>query len=85
MDELARAVAGILAFFAFFAFFGVVDILIATFARRGKLKPWIAHIVNTLTGLLAIFGISIAWALGMIPLLATITSSIILTWPKRAR
>lgn len=80
MEELARAVAGIL---AFFVFFGVVDILIAIFARRGKLKSWIAHIVNTLTGLLAIFGISIAWALGMIPLLAVIASSIILTWPRR--
>lgn len=68
---------------AFFVFFSVVDVLIATLARRGKLKIWIGHIVNTLTGLLAIFGISIAWALGMIPLLATITSSIILTWPKR--
>ena len=80
MEDLARAVAGIL---AFFVFIGVVDILLAVLARRGKIKSWIGHIANTLTGLLAIFGISIAWALGMIPLLAVIASSIILTWPRR--
>lgn len=80
MEDLARAVAGIL---AFFVFIGVVDILLAVLARRGKIKIWIGHIANTLTGLLAIFGISIAWALGMIPLLAVISSSIILTWPRR--
>lgn len=80
MEDLARAVAGIL---AFFLFIGVVDVLLAVLARRGKIKIWIGHIANTLTGLLAIFGISIAWALGMIPLLAVIASSIILTWPRR--
>lgn len=80
MEDLARAVAGIL---AFFVFIGVVDVLLAVLARRGKIKIWIGHIANTLTGLLAIFGISIAWALGMIPLLAVIASSIILTWPRR--
>jgi Na+/glutamate symporter len=73
-------VAGIL---AFFVFIGVVDVLLAVLARRGKIKIWIGHIANTLTGLLAIFGISIAWALGMIPLLAVIASSITLTWPRR--
>jgi len=82
VEDLARAVAGIL---AFFVFFGVVDILLATLARRGKIKIWIGHIFNTLTGLLAIFGISVAWALGMIPLLAVIASSVILTWPRRAK
>ncbi|MEK9536257.1 MAG: hypothetical protein VWZ99_03830 [Aquiluna sp.] len=80
MEDLARAVAGIL---AFFVFIGVVDVLLAVLARRGKIKIWIGHIANTLTGLLAIFGISIAWALGMIPLLAVIASSITLTWPRR--
>ena len=80
MEDLARAVAGIL---AFFVFIGVIDVLLAVLARRGKIKIWIGHIANTLTGLLAIFGISIAWALGMIPLLAVIASSIILTWPRR--
>ena len=80
MEDLARAVAGIL---AFFVFIGVVDVLLAVLAKRGKIKIWIGHIANTLTGLLAIFGISIAWALGMIPLLAVIASSIILTWPRR--
>lgn len=80
MEDLARAVAGIL---AFFVFIGVVDVLLAVLARRGKIKIWIGHVANTLTGLLAIFGISIAWALGMIPLLAVIASSIILTWPRR--
>jgi Na+/glutamate symporter len=80
VEDLARAVAGIL---AFFVFIGVVDVLLAVLARRGKIKIWIGHIANTLTGLLAIFGISIAWALGMIPLLAVIASSITLTWPRR--
>lgn len=80
MEDLARAVAGI---FAFFLFMAIVDIVVAIFARRGKFKLWIGHLVNTLTGLLAIFGISVAWALGAIPLLGVIASSIILTWPKR--
>jgi Na+/glutamate symporter len=80
VEDLARAVAGIL---AFFVFIGIVDVLLAVLARRGKIKIWIGHIANTLTGLLAIFGISIAWALGMIPLLAVIASSITLTWPRR--
>ena len=80
MEDLARAVAGI---FAFFLFMAIVDILVAIFARKGKFKLWIGHIVNTITGALAIFGISVAWALGVIPLLGVVVSSIILTWPKK--
>lgn len=80
MEDLARAVAGILALFATVA---IVDVVVAIFARRGKIRLWIGHLVNTLTGLLAIFGISVAWALGAIPLFGVIVSSIILTWPKR--
>lgn len=80
MEDLARAVAGI---FAFFVFIAIVDILLATLARRGKIRLWIGHLFNTLTGLLAIFGISVAWALGVIPLLGVVVSSIILTWPKK--
>ena len=72
--------AGILALFAFMA---VVDIVVSIFSRRGKIRLWIGHLVNTLTGLLAIFGISVAWALGIVPLVGVVVSSIILTWPKR--
>lgn len=80
MEDLARAVAGILALFAAVA---ILDIIVAIFARRGKIKIWIGHIVNTLTGALAIFGVSVAWALGAIPLFGLLVSSIILTWPKK--
>ena len=82
MEDLAALVATILAVFVGMA---VINILLAVLSRRKKLKPWIAMVFNALTGFAAIFGISISWALGIVPLMGLIVGSIILTWPNRKR
>jgi Na+/glutamate symporter len=61
----------------------LVNILLAVLSRRKKLKPWIAMVFNAITGFGAIFGISISWALGIVPLLGLIVGSIVLSWPNR--
>jgi predicted membrane-bound spermidine synthase len=80
MEDLAALVATILAVFVGMA---VINILLAVLSRRKKLKPWIAMVFNAITGLGAIFGISISWALGIVPLLGLIVGSIVLAWPNR--
>ena len=82
MEDLAALVATILAVFVGMA---VINILLAVLSRRKKLKPWIAMVFNALTGLAAIFGISISWAIGIFPLVGLIIGSIILTLPNRKR
>ena len=80
MEDLAALVATIL---AVFIGVGLINILLAVLSRRKKLKPWIAMVFNALTGLAAIFGISISWAIGIFPLMGLIVGSIILTWPNK--
>ena len=80
MEDLAALVATIL---AVFIGVGLINILLAVLSRRKKLKPWIAMVFNALTGLAAIFGISISWAIGIFPLIGLIVGSIILTWPNK--
>ena len=63
----------------------LVTILIAVLARRRKVKFWVAMVFNVFTGLLAAWGISVAWLLGLIPFLGLVISSIILTWPRRKK
>ena len=63
----------------------LVTILIAVLARRKKVKFWVAMVFNVFTGLLAAWGISVAWVLGLIPFLGLVISSIILTWPRRKK
>ena len=63
--------------------FSLVTILIAIFTRLGKVKFWVAMVFNVITGLLAAWGISIAWAIGLIPFVGLAVSSIVLTWPRR--
>jgi hypothetical protein len=63
----------------------LVTILIAVLARRKKVKFWVAMVFNVFTGLLAAWGISVAWLLGLIPFLGLVISSIILTWPRRKK
>ena len=82
MEDLAAFVA---ALFSIFIAIALVNLVVGLLVRRGKLKLWIGHVVNTLTGLVAIFGISIAWALGAPALLSVLITSIVLTMPKRAR
>jgi len=80
MEDLAALVATILVLFVGVA---LINILLAVLSRRKKLKPWIAMVFNALTGFVAIFGISISWAVGVVPLMGLIVGSIILTWPNR--
>jgi hypothetical protein len=80
MESLAAVVA---AMFVGFIALSLVNLLLVVLARRGKLKFWIGIVSNTITGLVAIWGISAAWALGIAPMLSVIIGSIVLTLPKR--
>lgn len=80
MESLAMVVSAILLGLVLFS---LVTILIAIFTRLGKVKFWVAMVFNVITGLLAAWGISIAWAIGLIPFVGLAVSSIILTWPTR--
>ena len=80
MESLALVVS-----FIFFGLiiFSLLTIAMAVLARVGKIKFWIAMVFNVITGLLAAWGISVAWALGIIPFIALVVSSSILIWPKK--
>jgi predicted membrane-bound spermidine synthase len=80
MEDLAVLVATI---YVLLGGLALVNILLAALSRRKKLKPWIAMVFNAITGFGAIFGISISWALGIVPLLGLIVGSIVLSWPNR--
>jgi predicted membrane-bound spermidine synthase len=80
MEDLAALVATI---YVLLGGLALVNILLAALSRRKKLKPWIAMVFNAITGFGAIFGISISWALGIVPLLGLIVGSIVLSWPNR--
>jgi predicted membrane-bound spermidine synthase len=80
MEDLAALVATI---YVLLGGLALVNILLAVLSRRKKLKPWIAMVFNAITGFGAIFGISISWALGIVPLLGLIVGSIVLSWPNR--
>ncbi len=82
MEDLAALVATILVLLGGVA---LINVLLAVLSRRKKLKPWIAMVFNALTGFAAIFGISISWAVGIVPLMGLIVGSIILTLPNRKR
>ena len=80
MESLAALVA---AMFVGFIALSLVNLLLVVLARRGKIKLWIGIVSNTITGLIAIWGISAAWALGIAPMISVIIGSIVLTLPKR--
>ena len=80
MEDLAALVATI---YVLLAAVAVVNVLLAVLARKRKVKPWIAMVFNALTGFASIFGISVAWAIGIVPLIGLIAGSVIITWPAR--
>lgn len=82
MEDLAALVATILVLLVGAA---LINILLAVLSRRKKLRAWIAMVFNALTGFAAIFGISISWAVGIVPLMGLIIGSIILTLPNGKR
>lgn len=79
MESLAALVASI---FVGLILLSLVNLLLVILARRGKIKLWIGIVSNTITGLVAIWGISAAWALGLAPLLSVFVGAIVLTLPK---
>jgi hypothetical protein len=80
MESLAALVSAI---FLGLIVFSLLTVLFAVLTRMGKTKFWVSMIFNVITGLLAAWGISVTWALGIIPFLGLVISSIILTWPRK--
>jgi len=80
VESLAALVASI---FVGLILLSLVNLLLVILARRGKIKLWIGIVSNTITGLVAIWGISAAWALGLAPLLSVFVGAIVLTLPKK--
>jgi hypothetical protein len=80
MESLAALVSAI---FLGLIVFSLLTILFAVLTRMGKTKFWVSMVFNVITGLLAAWGISVTWALGIIPFLGLVISSIILTWPRK--
>ena len=82
MEELATFLAYL------FIALGVISLLnigLSILARRGKIGLWVGHVSNTIVGLIAIWGISVAWALALFPLVSLATASIILTFPRKSQ
>ncbi|HEY7853495.1 MAG TPA: hypothetical protein VIB80_00040 [Aquiluna sp.] len=80
MESLAVLVATI---YAALVLVLIANIIVAVLARRGKIKYWIGIAMNTLTGLVAAWGVTVTFALGIVPLAGLVIGSIILTWPKK--
>ena len=80
MESLAALVATI---YAGLVLVLIANIIVAVLARRGRIKYWIGIAMNTLTGLVAAWGVTVTFALGIVPLAGLVIGSIILTWPKR--
>ena len=80
MESLAALVAAIYVGLILLSF---INIFVAVLARRGKIRMWIGIVVNTLTGLVAAWGVTVTFVLGIVPLIGLVVGSIILTWPKK--
>ena len=80
MESLAALVATI---YAGLVLVLIANIIVAVLARRGRIKYWIGIAMNTFTGLVAAWGVTVTFALGIVPLAGLVIGSIILTWPKR--
>ena len=82
MESLAALVAGI---FAALIAISVLDIVFAVMYRRGKVKLWVPTVINSIVGLAALWAVSVFWTLAFPVLIGLITSSIIITLPKKKR
>jgi hypothetical protein len=82
VEELATFVAYL---FIALGVISILNILFAVLARKSKVRLWVGHISNTVTGLIAIWCISVAWALALFPILSVASASIVLTFPRRAK
>jgi hypothetical protein len=82
MESLAALVAGI---FAALIAISVLDIVFAVMYRRGKVKLWVPTVINSIVGLAALWAVSVFWTLAIPVLIGLISSSIIITLPKKKR
>lgn len=80
MESLAAFVANL---FLGLIFIAIANAVIAIFVRRGKLRMWLGVVVNTLTGIAAFWAVSVAFALGVVPLVSFAVGSVILILPRR--
>lgn len=80
MESLAALVATI---YLGLIVLAIANVVVAFITRRGKLKTWVGIVMNTLTGAVALWAVSVTFALGVIPLVGLVIGSIILTWPKK--
>lgn len=80
MESLALIVATV---YAGLILVSAVNIVVAVLARRGRIKIWYGVALNTITGIIAAWGVTVTLALGIVPLLGLAVASIILTWPKK--
>lgn len=80
MESLAAIVATI---YVALILLSIANVIVAVLARRGKFRFWVGIAMNTLTGLVAAWGVSATLALGLVPLLGLVVGSIVLTWPKK--
>lgn len=82
MESLAAFVATL---FVAIIGFSLLNLLLVILSRRGKIKLWIGIVSNTITGLIAIWAINAAWALGAAPMISVLLGAIILTLPKKSQ
>jgi hypothetical protein len=82
MESLAAFVATL---FVAVIGFSLLNLLLVIVSRRGKIKLWIGIVSNTITGLIAIWAINAAWALGAAPMISVLLGAIILTLPKKSQ
>lgn len=82
MESLAAFVATL---FVAVIGFSLLNLLLVILSRRGKIKLWIGIVSNTITGLIAIWAINAAWALGAAPMISVLLGAIILTLPKKSQ
>jgi hypothetical protein len=80
MESLAALVAGI---FAGLIAISILDIVFAVLYRRGRVKLWVPTVINTIVGFASLWAISVFWTLAIPTLIGLITSSIIITLPKK--
>lgn len=80
MESLAALVATI---YAALVLISIANVIVAVLARRNRIRFWIGIAMNTLTGIVAAWGVTVTLALGIVPLIGLVLGSIVLTWPKR--
>ena len=82
MESLAAFVATL---FVVVIGFSLLNLLLVILSRRGRIKLWVGLVSNTITGLMAIWAINAAWALGAAPMVSVLVGAIVLTLPKKSQ